>query len=76
MDEKYKFALEMSELQGKFITDAIRLADEYGVDRNKTMEMAAFSFFTTLTGADFSEYNTDSENLESDKKEGKGVWEL
>lgn len=60
--------LELSDIQTETTVKIIRLADKYGIDRNKLMIQAVRSFTNVLLGEDFSEFEIPGED---DKEETK-----
>lgn len=60
--------LELSDIQTETTVKIIRLADKYGIDRNKLMIEAVRSFTNVLLGEDFSEFEIPGED---DKEETK-----
>lgn len=54
--------LELSEIQTETTVKIIRLADKYGIDRNKLMIKAVRAFTDVLLGEDYSEFEIPSED--------------
>ena len=68
MKSSHPELLELSNIQTETTVKIIRLADKYGIDRNKLMIKAVRSFNDVLLGHDYSEFEIPSED---DKEETK-----
>ena len=68
MKSSHPELLELSEIQTETTVKIIRLADKYGIDRNKLMIKAVRSFTDVLLGRDFSEYEIPDEDDEEATK--------
>lgn len=66
MKSSHPELFELSDIQTETTVKIIRLADKYGIDRNKLMIKAVRSFTNVLLGRDFSEFEIPGE----DDKEG------
>ena len=56
MSSSHPELLELSDIQTETTVKIIRLADKYGIDRNKLMIQAVRGFTDVLLGNDYSEF--------------------